>query len=566
MHWLAVAVWAACVFAIAVTVWYDRRTTPRARTGWAVWPDDDRDLAAIARYARALAGPSGDGQTDDRTWADLNMDDVFRLLDRAESRVGQQVLYRRLRSAPTAPHLDAFERLATRFASDEGTRSRAGAALRRMRSVDAHDLWWLAQPCAFEARPWHIIFPILAAVMAAGVVLVAFNPLAVVLLVLGSLISLGLRATAAADLRAAAGAFRGVEPLLAAADTLRREMPPDTGALTGNLDAVHTLARLRRVASWAGRDPSGALSGELSSTIFEYLNLLFALDGNALYFGARELRVHGSTLIAIAQAVGDVDAARSIASYRAATTGWSQPMSRSTGPVVIENLRHPLVPDAVPNTVTLGPPHGVILTGSNMSGKTTFLRTLGVSVTLAQTVHTCLASRWESPPLVVRTCIGRGDDPASGRSYYLVEVQAVLDLVAAAPDPRPHLFLFDELFRGTNTVERIAAGEAVLAALVEPTSTARPAPHIVVAATHDLELVDLLAGRYAAFHFTDHVGNDGLEFDYRLRPGPANTRNAIALLGLRGAPADLVTRALTRAGELDEARAEGRSQRSEGRG
>jgi hypothetical protein len=554
MHWLTVAVWAACVCAIAVTVWYDRRKMPRARTGWAVWPDDERDLSVIARYARALAGPSGDGQMDDRTWTDLNMDDVFRLLDRAESRVGQQVLYRRLRSAPTAPHLDAFERLVARFASDETARTSAGTALRRMRSADAHDLWWLAQPGSFEARPWHVIFPILAAAMAGVAVLAAFNPLAVVLLVLGSLVSLGLRATAAADLRVAAEAFRGVEPLLAAADTLRREMLPETETLTGSLNEVRTLARLRRVASWVGRDPSGALSGELSSTIFEYLNLLFALDGNALYFGARELGAHGSTLIAIAQAVGEVDAARSIASYRAATTGWSQPTSRSTGSVVLENLRHPLVPDAVPNTVTLGPPHGVILTGSNMSGKTTFLRTLGVNVTLAQTVHTCLASRWEAPPLIVRSCIGRGDDPASGRSYYLVEVRAVLDLVAAAQDPRPHLFLFDELFRGTNTVERIAAGEAVLAALVEPTSATRPAPHIVVAATHDLELVDLLADRYAAFHFTDHVGNDGLEFDYHLRPGPANTRNAIALLGLRGAPATLVTRALARAGELDGAR------------
>jgi DNA mismatch repair ATPase MutS len=106
------------------------------------------------------------------------------------------------------------------------------------------------------------------------------------------------------------------------------------------------------------------------------------------------------------------------------------------------------------------------------------------------------------------------------------------------------------LFRGTNTVERIAAGEAVLNALL-----ASPAAgHIVIAATHDLELVDLLKDRYAAFHFADAVGESGLAFDYLLRPGPATTRNAIALLGLRGAPPSLVERALARARALDEAR------------
>jgi DNA mismatch repair ATPase MutS len=189
-----------------------------------------------------------------------------------------------------------------------------------------------------------------------------------------------------------------------------------------------------------------------------------------------------------------------------------------------------------------------------MSGKSTFLRTVGVTTVLAQTINTCLAAAYAAPIFTVRTCIGRADDPSTGKSYYLVEVESVLDLVNAASSDVPHLMLFDELFRGTNAVERIAAGEAVLISLVAPRADGQLSPHVVLAATHDQELVDLLDGIYAAHHFSDSVDGGGLTFDYMLRPGSATTRNAIALLRQRGAPVELVVRALARAKALDDAR------------
>jgi DNA mismatch repair ATPase MutS len=178
-----------------------------------------------------------------------------------------------------------------------------------------------------------------------------------------------------------------------------------------------------------------------------------------------------------------------------------------------------------------------------------------VTVVLAQSIHTCVAESYAGPPLVVRTCIGRADDPASGKSYYLVEVQAVLEMVHAAQTGVAHLMLFDELFRGTNAVERISAGEAVLATLLEPLEQGQRVPHIVIAATHDLELVEFLAGAYASAHFADSMDENGLSFDYRLRSGAATTRNAIAVLRWRGAPDSLVARALARADALDSMRA-----------
>jgi hypothetical protein len=529
----------------------------RRRSQWGRFHERDRDMGAISAYHAGIVAAShgAHGSIDDRTWEDLNLDSVFAVIDRTTSTVGQQVLYSRLRTAPLAAAPSAFEALVSRF-DDVSRRERTQAALAALTHPSGFDVWRLTERDALQSAPWHVMFPVLGAAMLTAIVLVPFWPPAFLVVVAGTLLNLFLRGAVAKRLRPVTGAFRQVGPLLAVAVRLRHLHGEDTTALTGRLAAeCHRLRRLRRIAGWAGRDGSAALFGDLSALAFEYLNLLFFLDASVLFFGARELRARSPELLGTIAAVGEIDAAVSIASYRAGTPGWTRPRLTEPGtPMRLVDLRHPLLPDAVPCTVTLGPPHGVIVTGSNMSGKSTFLRTVGVTAVLAQTINTVIATAYEAPVFVVRSCIGRADDPATGRSYYLMEVDAVLDLVHAASGPSPHLMLFDELFRGTNTVERIAAGEAVLAALAGGAARRSPAAHIVVAATHDQELVDLLDGRYTAFHFADRVDAAGLAFDYQLRPGPATTRNAIVLLRMRGAPADLVERALARAAALDDAR------------
>ena len=216
-------------------------------------------------------------------------------------------------------------------------------------------------------------------------------------------------------------------------------------------------------------------------------------------------------------------------------------------------MRHPLLVEAVANSIVLGPPHGILITGSNMSGKTTFLRTVGVATVMAQTVNTCLATTYAAPIFRVRSVIGRSDDLIAGKSYYKDEVEAVLDLVHASAQEMPHLFLFDELFRGTSAIERLACADATLIELVK-NDEGRPKSHIVIVATHDRELVGLLQDTYTPYHFADSVVPDGLAFDYRLHDGPALTHNAIALLGIHGAPKRLVENASARALELSRER------------
>ena len=301
-------------------------------------------------------------------------------------------------------------------------------------------------------------------------------------------------------------------------------------------------------------DPFAVTFSDFVAAVYEYLNLAFMLDATGVYFGIGDLARHGGALARATAAAGDVDAAISIASFRASRADWTQPVFRAADATTeLTELRHPLVVDAVPNSIALRPARGVLVTGSNMSGKSTFLRTLGVNAILAQTINTSLARQYRAPIFHVRSCIGRSDDLLTGKSYYIAEVEALLELVRASDGVGPHLFLLDELFRGTNAVERVAAGQAVLQQLLLGLSGGTK-PHIVVAATHDRELVELTAGRFEAYHFGDSVGPDGLVFDHRLQPGPATTRNAIALLRLHGAPDALVTQAVTTAEMLDRQR------------
>jgi hypothetical protein len=521
-------------------------------------------MKAIAEYhqhrcAEAAPGASRDAVSlDDRTWSDLDLDAVFASIDRTQSTLGQQALYHRLRTAPVANHLDAFEALVNRLSTDAPLRARAERVLARLRHPYGYDLWWLAQPDAIRTRPWHVVFPIFTLVVIACLLLSPFWGGLLLVPIVGGVLNLTMRITTARQMGPLIGPFRQVFALIAAGETLRALTGDDIDPLVACLRTdTPALRRLKRVAFWVGRDALAA--GDVVASIFEYLNLLFLIDVNAMYFGARELDAHGTALLRVIAAVGDVDAALSVAALRASLDAigesrWTRPDVLPPGaPTTLTNLCHPLLEHPVPNSIALAPPHGVLITGSNMSGKSTFLRTVGVNAVLAQTINTCFATRYDAPVFHIRSCIGRSDDLLAGKSYYIAEVEAVLALVRASARPDPHLFLFDELFRGTNAVERIAAAEAVLIELLSDDAH-RPKPHIVLTATHDAELVDLLRETYASYHFTDTLGPDGLVFNHRLEPGPATTRNAIALLQLHGAPASLITHALTRAESLDAQR------------
>lgn len=148
--------------------------------------------------------------------------------------------------------------------------------------------------------------------------------------------------------------------------------------------------------------------------------------------------------------------------------------------------------------------------------------------------------------LDVKTSIGRSDSLQEGKSYYMSEVETMGGFLQDAAEEETCLFVIDEIFRGTNTTERVAASKAVLDALNRPDR-----PHLVMVSTHDLELANLLQSPWDRYHFREYVQEEELRFDFRLRPGLSSTRNALRLLAARNYPPEVVADAEATAARLE---------------
>ena len=198
-----------------------------------------------------------------------------------------------------------------------------------------------------------------------------------------------------------------------------------------------------------------------------------------------------------------------------------------------EEIYHPLIEDCVSNSVIIKE-KSVLLNGSNMSGKTTFIRIIGINVLLAQTLHTAFARTFAlSAPIKIYSALMLADDLSEGKSFYMKEVDTIKEMISRSQEGTANLFLFDEIFKGTNTTERIAVAKAVLSYL-------NTTDNIIVASTHDAELATLLDTEYDLYHFSEVIQDETFSFDYKLKSGPLYQRNAIRLLEINGFPPTVI--------------------------
>lgn len=171
--------------------------------------------------------------------------------------------------------------------------------------------------------------------------------------------------------------------------------------------------------------------------------------------------------------------------------------------------------------------NSVLLTGSNASGKSTFLKTVAINTVLAQTVYTCLAKTYRASFYRVYSSMALQDNLVNNESYYIVEIKSLKRIIDKANEEVPMLCFVDEVLRGTNTVERISASSRILYDLSKKNC-------LCFAATHDIELTAILEKVYNNYHFQEEIEDNQVRFDYKLYQGQATSRNAIKLLGIIG--------------------------------
>jgi len=520
-------------------VWLVRAYRGRRRAGlalaqtWGQASRGPREGRPVDAWWRAFGADHG---LDEDTWIDLELDGVFAWADRTLTALGAQVLHGWMRTPdPTLAHATRRRELADALAP-EATRVPLQARLSKLGDA----VGWDAVRVLTERAPelplplWVYRALALGLLLSIGAFALLPSTLTFTLAIGFAVINPVVAVVSAKRTDGHLAHLRELRALVVAAREAHAALPPSIRERFGEADDdLAAAARVIRAGGAGLVAPSGA--GTVIESALEYARM-FLLSETRAYL--RMVRAVDETRPALRRAVGllgELDAALSLAHLRAHERGLVEP-ARLDGPPRIEarGLRHPRVRDAVPNDVTLTTP-GLLVTGSNMAGKSTFLRTLGVNLVLAQSLGVACAASLAVTPLRVVASMGADDDLAASVSLYQAEVLRLRDLLEEHDGDPPSLVLLDEVFRGTNPHDRLAASSAVIWALAER--------NVVVAATHDLELARTTGRPFALGHFAETIEDATIAFDYRLRPGVSRTTNALSLLERLGYPRDVLTRA-----------------------
>lgn len=274
-------------------------------------------------------------------------------------------------------------------------------------------------------------------------------------------------------------------------------------------------------------------AGDPLSIVSDYIRMVFHIDIIKFNNMMKEARAHKEDIDEILTISGSIETAIAIGAYRASMEEWCIP-EFSKDEICLEEAYHPLIENPVKNSISTK--KGVLLTGSNASGKSTFLKTVAINAILGQTIYTCTAKRYKGDFYHIYSSMALRDNLESGESYYIVEIKSLKRIIDAGNNDVKILCFVDEVLRGTNTVERIAASTQILKSFAGNNT-------VCFAATHDIELTSLLEQEYDNYHFEEEVRDGDVFFNYELKEGKARTRNAIKLLSVMGYDKNIIDKA-----------------------
>ncbi len=514
------------------------RVTDRLDEIWHGRAEIRRDYDWIPLYFRYKQSEGVD-TVDDKTWSDLEMEEVFARIDRTTSVIGRQYLYASLRIYNNGDIHDEKQRrsvLYSLFRTDADFRKKIQRALYPLHSRSSA---YLATLLYEDLPPKPKYYPLLylcSGLFFLSLALIVLNPAFIFAAAGFALCNLLINAFYGRIVFQHFADLAAFTTMLSAVGNLARIVPPI------NIRELEDLRNLNKLASglnkkvfWLCLDEAHA--GELAAALFGFLNIFGLSRLIAFLRTVDDLKKSREQIRRMYETIGSLDASIAIASWLQSVPVSAIPSFNSTGAIDVTGIYHPLIREAVGNSVLLRK-ESALITGSNMAGKTTFIKTIGLNVILAQTLFACLAERASIPRLIVRSSIKGDEKVTDGQSYYSRDIEQIREFLSC-PEER-FLFLIDEIFRGTNTIERIAIGAATLRYLSKR--------NMVLVTTHDVELQPLLDGCSRLFHFSEQVDGNRYYFDFILRDGPCSAGNAIKLIELKNYPSSIVEEARRLAG------------------
>lgn len=474
-------------------------------------------------------------QIDDITWNDLNMDQIYQTINTSCSAAGDEYLYYRLRTPVyDAGEMEKLEHKILFFTEHEKERHDVQSAFYSLGRTGKYSIYEYLEYLddLGERRNFKYVFFDLLLFVCIG--LMFLSPIyGIVLLLVVLCHNIIVYFKEYKQIEPYITSFRYVRRLLECVEQIKSmQLPAFSGEQVKLTECYQSLKNFRR-SSYLVLSSAKGNSNPLE-IVLDYLRMCFSLDLIQFNKALRSVRGHMDEIDEMITLLGQMETAVVIGSYRnSLQDGCCIPVihyeDQAERKLRIQDVYHPLLTNPVKNS--LQAERGVLLTGSNASGKSTFLRTVAISALFAQTIHTCSASYYEAPVFRIYSSMSLKDNLLGGESYYMAEIKSmkrILDQSRIAGKEKIHVLCFvDEVLRGTNTVERIAASTRIMQMFADEQT-------LCFAATHDVELTKLLVDRYDNYHFEERIEEEDIYFPYRLMTGPATSRNAIALLKMLG--------------------------------
>ncbi len=496
---------------------------------------------------------------DDITWNDLELDRIFQSMDIASSSIGREHLYKTIRMPETDVSSIYTKDSAIRwFSTNDEKRKSVQTKLSRLGFVHNFSFSDYIDSIQGLKSVGSGISILLDCLLAAAILFSVFVNAAI-----------GIIFVVAVVLTATAVYFKkkpAIEPYFTCLSQVSRmvrtgmdirEVHQDLGNAPDSIDhRFSIIEKCTRILSPCIKGDfliaDCAAVGSPAEVFMNYIRMFTHVDIIHYNRAIKNLQGHSDDIMELMESFGYIETCICAASFREAVGKWSVPEFSDEGSekyMYLSNVIHPLVDDCVPNSINVpyADMNSVLITGSNASGKSTFLKAVAINTLLSQAISTSLSDSYKAPVYRLFSSMSLRDDLKNSGSYYMVEIKSLKRIMDAAgdQDDRPVLCFVDEVLRGTNTIERISASSSIL----EKLSTLNA---VTFAATHDIELTSLLDDSYANYHLREEMTDKGIEFSYKLFDGPATTRNAIALLENLGYDSEIINKARRRAQDFTE--------------
>jgi len=533
MEWTVAIAGAVITILIVRIFWYERKNKAellqRLTIEWGKRPDRKYDYEEFENISHYFRNRSGNRFfIDDITWNDLDMDSIFMMLNNTQSSIGESCLYDMLRN----PEYDMAvlaerSRLADYFRENEKERlelQRIFRGIGRTRAISITDYVYRLKDIGSRSNRSHYVM-ILMMCVSAGLLFVR-PEWGISCLLVSIVVSILNYYKTKAEIEPYIISLKYVMKILKAADQMEKlRIAEIEQYLDRILSARKRFAKFRR-NSFLLMSGNG-MGGSLADVFMDYVRMIFHVDLIKFNIMVVEVKRYMDDIECLFETIGILEATIATGSFRESLPYYAVPMLSTDKDAFlnVESIFHPLIDDPVANGIS--ETRSVLLTGSNASGKSTFLKTLAISAILAQTVYTTPARSYYGVCSRIYSSMTLKDDLSNNESYYMAEIRSLKRILDQADSSIPVLCFIDEVLRGTNTVERIAASAQILKRLC--------GEHVLCfAATHDVELTHILEGYYSNYHFQEEVADGDVRFDYRIYSGRAVSRNAIKLLGIMG--------------------------------